>query len=1287
MIKLKIVLLIFLSFCVGSAVAQFKSSSITGTVSDEKGAVLPGANVSITETNTHVSTTVKTNAAGQYTAPYLEPGSYEVKVQAPGFGTFEKTGIAITTGTAVRVDVHLTVGSVSQTVEVKSSTAELQTESSTVQGEVGASIIKNIPNINDNPIYYATLQAGVVPSSEMYNNEALGVGYSDRQAMSGMNINGGEAGNGDVQVDGISVQGAGWHESTQLPNRDALQEVAVTTNTLPSDLGGGLGVIQLITKSGTNQFHGDLAYRMRNEAFNANSISNNVQGIPKGKYRLNEESGAIGGPVIIPHLFNGRDKVFFFASFSHVNHPSTSAGYYTVPTALERIGDYSASFMRDQNGNPIPAQMYNPYTAVPYQGSKQVFQRTEYPKGPNGAGDFIPNPDPASLAIMGAFPLPNHTPINAFNDNNFYYSGVSTVIRDNLSTRLDVHLSPRNSLYATGGVQLGNAGIVNPFAAGVPAQSGYSPQIVGEPANGSTVFSDANPYVAIGDTITINPTTIIDVRYGINRVHASASKPDPGPQFTAADYTKWGMPASIQQYIAVPGVAPSIGWTGGAPWVGGDTGLENWDVWQRKNEHQTNHTVSASVTKLLGKWNIKAGGEYRVYLSNWADLTDGTPRYSAGDCNCEKFGGVSGGGVGLDNTPQLSGDVAAATSIGAQGWFLLSGSNSKPALAAKYVAFYSQNDWKVTPKLTLNLGLRYEVQPGPTERHNGIGDLDLNATNPYTAQGISASNLSTNAGQGLFVFAGQPGYSRNLWNTEWNNISPRIGAAYSLNEATVLRGGYARVYTPSNTGFNANNTVYGTSGFAGGTNPTPYGLVPNGLPAGTGLGDPRMTQILPALGRVQAPGIYGGTGDPGLFTRDHRNSFMEEWNVTVERRLRGWITSAGYVGSKGSRLTWRDYPLNGESNIPWSTLQSWQSTWQATNGQTDPAQVQIPNPLPGLIGGAQGAIGSGTISVMDSMKPYLAWLGGYIVGDTATSMYHSLQIKAQHSSSNGLTALFTYTYSRTTGLTGGQTAGNGSGSTFAESQLGSSAAGLGGGDYRNLSNNRSLLNFDTPHRFVGVVSYLLPTGRGRRFDPGNPVARALIGEWNISTVVTLQSGEPWGPNCGSENGRCIPTGQPLKLPKSYQHWYDGKTPVTLPDGRTFTPAQNTKLMWNPDAFTGQIVQWADGTYHQAQYWIGTTPQAMSQLRMPSFQNANLAVSRKFPVREEMNFEIFAEVTNAFNHTNYQPADLNNNFGSLVTVPNSSANSKVGQNTSTSVGGLGLSILDSRQMTLSARFNF
>ena len=1309
-IKRNIMLLISLfSLGVGMALAQIASNSITGTVTDQKGAVVAGADVTITNVNTGVSTASKSNDVGEYTVPYLPQGLYTVAVVAPGFQTYKKAGIALTNKVTVRVDAQLTVGSVSQTVEVQASTAQLQTETSSVQGEVGAHIIMNIPNINDNPMYYATLQSGVVPSSEMYNNEALGVGFGDRQQMSGMRINGGQAGNNDVQVDGLSVQGAAWHESTQLPNRDALQEVSVTTNSLSADIGGGLGVIQMATKSGTNQFHGDLAYKMRNEAFNANGTSNDVQGLPRGKYRLNEESGAVGGPVRIPHIFDGRDKVFFFTSYSRDSHPSTANGFNKVPTALQRTGDFSASCMGDQNGNPIPSQMYNPWTAVPYGTSGQAFSRTEYPQGANAnplcnpgaanvSGGYNPpygdivnatspgntGPDPAGLVIMSQYPLPNHTPIDAFQDQNFEWSGAEGVVRDNLSARIDVHLLPKQSIYVSGGLQNGTSTLANQWADGTPAQSGYTPIICcGAWGVG---YTDENYFGSVGDTITVSPTLIIDARYGINRVHATAAKPRIGPAFTAADYASWGMPAGVQAFISIPGAVPSIGDTGGG------FNTENWDNWANKNEHQTNHSVTGSVTKLLGKWTMKEGAEYRVYLGNWADLVNGTPAIEMGwepdgGGNLEAYGSINGGGNSLDTTPQMGGDNSASLLVGAEGWYLQAGATSKPALVAKYLAFYTQNDWKATPKLTVNLGLRYEVQPGPTERHNQAGSLDLNAANPYSAQGINAANTDSRAGLGLFVFPGQQGYSRNLWDTTWNNIAPRVGVAYQLGNSSVLRAGYGRVYIPSNTGFNANTTIYGTSGFAGGVSPIPYGIGPfNGVPVGTGIGDPKMTQLKPSAGAVQAPGVYGGFGDPGLFIRNFKNAFTDEWNLTFERRFRGWIASAGYVGSKSTHLQWRDQAINGQFDIPWVTLMNWQNTWEgfgptglASMGQ-DPGQAQVPNPLPALIGGAAGNIGNGTISTENSMMPYLAWLGGDMIGDTGGSLYHSLQLKAEHSYTNGLSALFTYTYSRTTQLQAGQ--------NYPESQLGSSTTQNGGTDYRNLSNNRNLSDYDTPNRFVGVVSYLTPTGKGQRFDPGNPVARAIIGEWNLATVVTLQSGQPWGPYCGSENGRCFFSGQPLRLPKSYEKWYDGNTPVTLPDGRTFTPSSNTKLIWNPDAFTGQIVQWADGSYHSAEYWEGATKMIMGgQLRMPAFQNVNLSVSRKFPITEGMSFEILAEATNAFNHTNYSPNNVTNDYSNLVTIPDPTHNSTVGENQSTSTGTAGLNFLDARQMTLSARFDF
>jgi hypothetical protein len=238
--------------------AQVKSSAITGIVTDQTGAVVANASITVTDEETGVVTEAKTTANGDYTAPYLPAGSYTLAITVSGFETYRKTGIVMGSATTVREDVSLVPGSVNATVVVKAEATALQTESSTVQGSVDDHLISYLPNINNNPLYYATLQAGVVPDTNMYNSQALGVGFTDRQSMSEMRVNGGELGSNDIQLDGLSVQGAAWHETAVVPNPDALQEVRVMTNTFTADVGDAQGLVSLTTKSGTNEFHGDL---------------------------------------------------------------------------------------------------------------------------------------------------------------------------------------------------------------------------------------------------------------------------------------------------------------------------------------------------------------------------------------------------------------------------------------------------------------------------------------------------------------------------------------------------------------------------------------------------------------------------------------------------------------------------------------------------------------------------------------------------------------------------------------------------------------------------------------------------------------------------------------------------------------------------------------------------------------------------------------------------------------------------------------------------------------------
>jgi hypothetical protein len=1238
----------------GALFAQVKSSAITGTVMDASGARVPRASVTVLDEATNVSVEAETSDTGDYMVPYLPAGRYTLAVKATGFQTYRKTGIAMDSATIVRADVQLVTGSLATSVEVSADALALQTENSAVQSSVNQQLIANLPNINNNPLYYATLQAGVVATPQMYNSRALGVGYADRQAMSATRINGGALGTNDVQLDGVSVQGAAWHETAVLPDRDSLQEVRVVTNSFSADTGNAQGLISMITKSGTNSFHGGLKYRLRNEALNANGLYNNTYNIRRSKYRVNEYGGNVGGPVILPKLFNGKDKLFFFASYSRLTNKQPDNALATVPTEKERQGDFSSTMVRDNNGNPAPVNIFDPYSSKPYQGSSTIVERSPYPN------NIITNPDPYGLKIAQAYPLPNQAPTDAFGHNNYSFSGTIPIVRNSLATRVDYRPTDKHSVYFSAGKSFGS------FTP--PNRWGDDNAFVNIAMPGVT--SDSNPYGAVGDTITLNPTTVLDVRYGVTRIHTASTV----PVGTGFNYAEYGMPANVQSLVALSGTAPSIG--GFNAW----TELNN-DSWARKAENQLNHVITGSVTKVRGRWTLKAGGEYRVYLGNWQDLQYATPAigvWQQGTIATGRYGDIYGNNSSLITNPVDSGAAGAIIMTGATGWYLGTGTTTKPALVAKYGALYTQNDWRVNSKLTINLGLRYEVQPGPTERYNRMSAYSLKDMNAFAAGLDSLPNANALAYYGAVVFPGQNGLDRNLWTTSWDNISPRIGAAYRLSDSTVLRGGYGRIYVPSNTGFNANGTFYGTGPYSSGASSIPYGLTPTtGVPIGR-FEDPQNTMIIPATGNVPDPANYCCNGG-WVLANNYKNGRTDQWNFFVEHNLgHNWMISAGYVGSHGTNLNWYGYPISGTWSIPESTLSSWRSSWLASNGLNDPASVQIPNPLPALIGYSGGT----TISTSRAQLPYLALTGATYLASEGSSNYNALQIRAQRALTNGLQLMFNYTWSKNTGISGGS--GN---STFAETQLGNSVNAVGGTDYRNLNNNSGLLGFDTPHRFVGVVSYLLPTGKGKALDPGNTVVRAIVGDWQLASAITLQSGMPWGPSCGTMNGRCNRVaGEPVEVPEELQGWYDGKTTVTLPNGRRITPTANTYLKWNPDLFSVPVVQLPNGTYQADQYQWGSSAKYYGWLRTPGLYNVNLTVNRMFQVHERVQMELVGEATNLLNATQFASRSVRAYVGSVL-QDNPSTNTKVGQNSDVTFGSLDMNFMEPRQVTLSLRLRF
>jgi hypothetical protein len=1258
--------------------AQVKSSAITGIVTDPSGAVVLNATVAVVNEETGISAETKTSDKGEYTVPYLPVGRYTVTISATGFETYRKTGIVLESATTVREDIPLVMGQTNATVTVRADALALQTESPTVQAAVGTDLIENLPNINNNPLYWSSLQAGVVPDTNMLNSQALGVGFTDRQSMSEFRINGTELGSNDIQLDGLSVQGAAWHETAVVPNPDSLQEVGVTTNTFTADSGDASGVVSMTTKSGTNNFHGDLNYMLRNEDLNANGFYNNYYDVPRPIYRLLQGGGSVGGPVIIPKLFNGKDKLFFFVSYLRLTHSAPDTFLGKVPTGPnstsgylgERNGDFSETMVPNVNGVPENVNIYNPFTAAPNEGSTTTFARQQYPN------NIVTSPNQYAVAILNAYPLPNHAPSDAYNDNNYFFQGTLPETRDSLNARADYKLGEKQSIYFTGGFASGS--ISQPNAWGSKSVFENMPIWPG-------VTKDQNPYGAIGDTITLNPTTVIDLRYGVTHIHTQSRV----PPATGIDSSTYGVPSAVGALDTLHGDTPSVGNfnTNDSANQGNYTNLGA-PTWDNKLEAQLNHSINGSVTKVLGSWTFKEGAEYRVDLGNWTDLVWPTAAigFQDGSFNMPSGSGEYGAANGynassLITDPANAGYSLASALTGVSGWALIGGSGVQMALAAKYVAFYSQNSWRPNRKWNLSLGLRYEVQPGPTDRYNRMSSMDLNAANPYAAGSSTSSPLGA---MGLLTFPGVGGYSRNLYQAEYGDVSPRLGATYQLDNVTVIRGGYGRNYMPSNTGFNANGTIYGTEPFSPSAYPQPYGQTPNGSPVGT-FDQVQNTLIIPAGGAVQAPTLYGtpGGGVDIINRKLYKTGVTDQWNVFIERTIgREWILSVGYIGSRSTNLPWRGYNLQGPWNVSSGTLQGWRTSWIASNGSNDPSQTQVPNPMPGLVGQASGTIGNSTIPAIDAQENYLPWLGQTDLRSAGSSNYNSMEIRAQHTYAHGVLLMANYTWSKAMGLTGGEWS-----QSYMESQAGGTVPGYGGVDYTNLHNNYSLLGFDTPSRLVAAVSYLLPVGKGQTFDPVNPVARAIVGRWQVTSAVTLQTGNPAGVGCGTLNGRCnLVTGEAVQVAKSQQHWYDGTQSATLPDGRVITPPAGTFLKWNMDRWTQPIVQFPNGTYSTDYYYTSNGASSMTEgdMRSPEFENVNISVVRKFDFGERVNCELHADATNAFNRTNFLPGAINSGVSSVL-QPTPGAT--IGQNSNTGFGTLGQSFMEPRQLTLSLRLNF
>jgi len=1251
--------------CVSAAstsFAQIRSGTIVGKITDISGAAIPQAQVVLRETGTNAVYTLESNSSGEYTQPYLPFGDYEVIVEKPGFRSVVVAGLKLATAQTIRADVQLDVGAIETQVTVTGRTAELQTESSRVQNSVGETVIRAIPNVNNNPLNYAVLQPGVIARAAMNDTQSaqsFGIGTEGRRAFANFQINGGAAFANDIQLDGVSIQASAWNEVAILPNTEGIQEVRTTINNLSAEYGRSQGTVIISTKSGTNQYRGSTQFRLRNEALNANRFANNaaIPTVPKPPFKQQGYSATFGGPVDLGKLYDGRDRTFFFVSYEGMRFKQALDYFRTVPTELERRGDFSRTVAL-VGTRFVPVQVFDPFTVTqvaPGQWRRAVFPNAVIP--PNRL-------NPVMLQIANEFPLPNRTPDDPRNINNFYNRMIREFKRDAVNTRLD-HRFSAHLLYGTFGTNFGSIDSPNGWGShtrGYVQQGGFF-----GPING-----DRNYYGSIGDTWVIGPTTVADVRIGLTRVAAE----NRAATFDDLDYASFGMPREWNVAVGLMGAYPEL-----TSFGGGFSAISplNQTAFLAKIERQTNWNIVGSVTKVVGRWNHKWGGEFRNYLSNYSD--------ARGSFNILTGSGFTSGNIigptgnNIDSvTAERSGSGLASYLLGA-GEVQAGENGVLLALSAKYFALYQQSDWRVNDRLTLNLGLRYDVQPGPTERFDRLSAFSYRG--------------ETQGTRGRLIFPGTEGFGRNLYKTPWKDFGPRIGLAYRLSDTWVARSGFGVTYLPSNTGYFGGPFYYGVQNFGPLLSTAVAGQYGNN-PQGRLLAPfNRVNTLIPAIGANRnAPQYYGAGGnEPRFDYDDFHNGKVLQWNIFVERKLgQNYIVQVGYAGTRGYHLPMGRMTVNSDQFLPDSLLNEWRAAYIASNG-TNPATLSVPNPFqpnPNQLIPYNGRLGTSTMALRDTQIPHPFFPGNLIGGTVGFNRYNALQLQLQRSFANGLLFTTHYTWSRAKEMWHSESQNN----QFAEN------AGFPSGslDRRNLKNNYAVSSNDIPHRFVTTAVWQTPFGAGRRWSSRSGIVNGVLGGWNLAGVLLAQSGQPQqgfsGPGGGTITGlRDRVPDVPVEVPQELQRWYTSPNPadrtVTLPSGRQVVVCLNCFLKYSSDAFRGRVVQFPNGTIGQDIYWFGTSAPRYDDVRGNGRFNVNMSLQKEFELPRRARLQFSAEASNVLNNTQFRP-NLNLSTGNIftnLTAAQRAQGIQPGMAQNEAFGTFDMSTFDPRQIELRLRILF
>jgi hypothetical protein len=1118
------VLLLILSatFCS----AQEARGTILGRVTDSSGAVIPGTAVSIANVSTGVASKVDTNEQGNYLVPYLSPGKYRVTAEKTGFHRFQRDAVELRVNDRLELNFSLQVGALEETITVVAESPILDTSSASMGQVVDSRRLAELPMPHGNPYMLVSLTPGAAwgsNSGSYVSNEPYHF-YGAPYSMSGV-----KSFHSDYSVDGTPAThryNANMLIAAETPMTDMVAEVKVQTAIFDATVGQTEGgIINFSMKSGTNSLHGTAYWVKMAPEMTANLFFANRASQPRTDFTYNRWGVTAGGPVTIPKLYNGKNRTFFIYGYEGLRNQKPRGGVLTVPTEAERGGNFSALLAVGSR-----YQIYDPATRRPAAGGR--IQSDPFP------GNIIPTAriSPIAKKILNYFPLPeaagtadgtNNLPRPNEPASNWYH---------NHTLRVDHNTSTRNRAYGRFNESRELAGQFDYFKNGTNGEL-----LVLHGASGT-----------FDDVFTFGPSFVVNARAGYLRY--LRGRADEMASLSKFDLTSLGFPSYYNDLIPpakrfFPRIQPA-----------GYTSLgKTFDFGPRDVI-----SLATAFDKVSGNHNLKFGLDYRAYRNNFYNYsaTTGTFVFSTDwtkgpldNSTAAPIGqGLAGMLLGLPTSGYVDRDANYAEQSTA--WSL-----------------YFQDSWKLTRKLTVTLGLRYELEGPLTERFNrSVRGFDAEAALPIETQvranyaanptpEIAAAQYRVRGGMN---FAGVGGNPRTLWSRDTNNFMPRLGAAYSATSKTVIRAGYGVTY--GFLGVRRGDVIQ--NGFSQRTQMVP--TQDNGLTFMETLANPFPKGVQEPFGAS-----LGAMTDVGksisFFNPSPKAPRMQKWQLGIQRELpQRVLVEIAYVGNRGSDIevgrNWNTTPLQYLSTAP-----------VRDQPRIDYLTANLPNPFYPLLPGTDRAATVASRVSLINAYPQFSTLS--TTTNEGRSWYRALQARVERRFAQGYTIQAAYTWSKFTDAV----------------EL------LNGAD---PAPTKVVSSEDYPHRIAVSGIYELPFGRDRKWLNAAPsAAGVLLSGWQVEGVFVWQSYSTLG------FGNSIFTGNLGGIP--------------LPSSRQ-----------TPERWVNIDAGFERDSAKQLQYNVRTFPLRFANVRSDAINNWDLSVIKNTRIREGIRLEFRGEFINAFNHVTF-----------------------------------------------------